>query len=112
MTVAARRRFRIRKGDTVEVVAGRDRGRRGTVERTVPETGRVVVEGINTRKRHTRPRAIGQPAGIIDFDAPVDASNVMLVCPHCGVRVRVSFRRAAGGVKRRYCRKCDESLDE
>ena len=110
--MAARRRFRIRKGDTVEVIAGRDRGLRGTVERTVPETGRVVVEGVNVRKRHARPRAVGQPAGIIEFNAPMDVSNLMLVCPHCGARVRVGFRSGQDGVKRRHCRKCGESLDD
>ena len=106
------RRFRIRKGDTIEVVAGRDRGRRGSVERVVPSTGRVVVEGINLRKRHRRPRAVGQPAGIIEFNAPLDVSNLMLVCPHCGERTRVGFQIDADGVKQRHCHKCDEPLGE
>ncbi len=106
-----KRRFRIRKGDTVEVVTGRDRGRRGEVERMVPETGRVVVEGTNVRKRHTRPRAMGQRAGIIEFNAPFDASNVMLVCPHCGERTHVAFRFGSDDSKHRYCKQCDENLD-
>ena len=106
------RRFRIRKGDTIEVLQGRDVGRRGVVEHVVPATGRVVVEGVNVRKRHARPRAIGQPAGIIDFNAPLDVSNVMLVCPACGRAARVGFTQGDDGVKRRHCRKCNELIDE
>ncbi|MCY3749423.1 MAG: 50S ribosomal protein L24 [Chloroflexi bacterium] len=106
------RRFRIRKDDTVQVLQGRDLGRRGVVERVVPATGRVVVEGVNIRKRHARPRAIGQPAGIIDFNAPLDVSNVMLVCPACNQPVRVGIVRGDDGVKRRRCRKCNEQIDE
>ena len=106
------RRFRIRKGDTVEVVAGRDRGRRGSVERVVPSTGRVVVEGINLRKRHRRARAVGQRAGIIEFNAPLDISNLVLVCPQCGERTRVRYQFDADGAKQRRCHKCDEPLGE
>ena len=105
-------RFRIRKGDTIQVLQGRDVGRRGVVEHVVPSTGRVVVEGVNVRKRHARPRAIGQPAGIIDFNAPLDVSNVMLVCPVCDQPVRVGYRLGEDGVKRRRCRKCNELIDE
>ena len=106
------RRFRIRKGDTIQVLQGRDVGRRGVVEHVVPATGRVVVEGVNVRKRHARPRAIGQPAGIIDFNAPLDVSNVMLVCPACNQPSRVGYALGDDGVKRRFCRKCSEQLDE
>ena len=106
------RKFKVRKGDTVEVIAGRDSGRRGTVEAVVPANGRVLIEGINIRKRHARPRAVGQPAGIIEFNAPIDVSNVMLICTHCGERTRVGNRIDADGVKRRYCRKCAEMIDE
>ena len=106
------RRFRIRKGDTVQVLQGRDVGRRGVVERVVPATGRVVVEGVNVRKRHARPRAIGQPAGIIDFNAPLDVSNVMLVCPACGQPARVGYMQGEDGGKRRRCRACNEQIDE
>ncbi len=106
------RRFRIRKGDTVEVLHGRDAGRRGVVERVVPETGRVVVEGVNVRKRHAKPRAIGQPAGIIEFNAPLDVSNVMLVCPASGKRERVGYRFDDDGVKRRYARRSNEPIGD
>ncbi|MDE2990745.1 MAG: 50S ribosomal protein L24 [Chloroflexota bacterium] len=104
--------FRLRKGDTVEVLTGRDRGRQGVIDRVVPETGHLVVEGINVRKRHTKPRAMGQRAGIIEFNAPLDASNVMLVCQHCGARSRIGIRVSRRGVRTRYCKSCNEPLDE
>ena len=104
-------RFRIRKGDNVEVLQGRDAGRRGVGEYVVPSTGRVVVDGVNVRKRHAKPRAVGQPGGIIDFNAPLDVSNVMLVCPACDKPTRVGVQIDRSG-KWRYCRKCNERTDE
>ena len=110
--MATPHRFRVRKGDTVEVVTGRDQGRQGVVDRVIPDTGKVVVEGINLRKRHTKPRAIGQQAGIIEFNAPLDVSNVMLVCRHCGKRTRIGIRVARGGSRARQCKACQEILDD
>lgn len=104
-------RFRIRKGDNVQVLQGRDAGRRGVVEYVVPSTGRVVIDGVNVCKRHAKPRSIGQPGGIIDFNAPLDISNVMLVCPACDKPTRVGFQ-VDGDRKWRYCRKCNERTDE
>ena len=110
--MATARKFRLRKGDTVEVLTGRDKGRRGVIEHVVPETGKVVVEGINVRKRHTKPRAMGQQAGIIEFNASLEASNVMLVCQHCSERSRISIRLGKGGSRARQCKSCDELLDD
>ena len=105
-------RFRLRKGDTVEVLTGRDKGRRGVVEHVVAASGQIVVEGINVRKRHTKPRAIGQRAGIIEFNAPLDVSNVMLVCQQCGERSRIGVRIGRRGARARHCKACNEPLDE
>lgn len=106
------RRFRIRKGDTVEVRQGRDTGRRGVVEHVIPSSGRIVVEGINLRKRHAKPRAMGQPTGIVEFNAPLDASNVMYVCSSCDQPSRVGFQVNDDGSKSRHCRKCNERIDD
>ena len=106
-----RRKFRIRKGDTVEVLQGRDAGRRGVVEHVIPSSGRIVVEGINLRKRHARPRAMGQPAGIIEFNAPLHSSNVMYVCSSCDQTSRVGAHINDDGSKSRHCRKCNEKAD-
>ncbi|MDE2993427.1 MAG: 50S ribosomal protein L24 [Chloroflexota bacterium] len=101
---------RIRKSDTIEVLSGRDRGKRGTVERVIPRERRVVVEGINIRKRHTRARRPGAPQGIIEFPAPLHISNVAVVCEPCDRPVRVGFRFLADGSKVRFCRRCDEVI--
>jgi large subunit ribosomal protein L24 len=103
---------RIKKGDTVEVISGNDRGLRGTVKRVEPKEQRVIVTGVNIVKKHQRPMRAGrrevQP-GIIEFEAPVHNSNVMLVCPNCNQRTRVGFERE-GGRKVRVCKKCDERV--
>ena len=103
---------RIKTGDTVEVIAGDDRGLRGTVKRVLPDKNRVVVTGVNMVKKHQRPMRAGrrevQP-GIIEFEAPIHSSNVMLVCPNCNQRSRVGFREE-GGQKVRVCKKCDETI--
>jgi large subunit ribosomal protein L24 len=121
---------RIRSGDTVEVISGNDKGMRGTVRRFLPARkgkyrgrgrrsayqDRVLVSGVNLVKKHQRPIApSGAPrtqTGIIEFEAPIHISNVMLVCPHCSQRVRVGFRFLEDGKKVRFCKKCDEAIDQ
>lgn len=107
----------IKRGDTVVVVSGNDKGSRGEVARLMPETNRVVVQGVNKRKKHkkqaqTQARRGQIQPGIIQFDAPLDASNVMLVCPRCGKPARVGYQHdEATGRKRRVCRQCDQLID-
>lgn len=99
----------IRTGDTVEVIAGKDRGKRGVVERIVPERQRIVVRGINRLKRHTRSGVAGNiQGGIIDFNAPINYSNVQLVCNRCDKTTRISRREDADGVFRIVCKRCGE----
>jgi large subunit ribosomal protein L24 len=103
---------RIKKGDTVEVISGNDRGLRGTVKRVLSKEERVIVTGVNIVKKHQRPMRAGrrevQP-GIIEFEAPVHSSNVMLVCPNCNQRTRIGFEHDEGR-KVRVCKKCDERI--
>ncbi len=105
---------KIKKGDTVEVVSGNDSGERGAVQRVLTKSNRIVVIGVNTVKKHQRPMRAGrgqaQP-GIIEFEAPVDISNVMLVCPRCDQRTRVGFTRLEDGRKVRMCKRCQEVID-
>lgn len=105
---------RIKKGDNVEVIAGKDIGARGEVLRVMPKENRVVVAQVNIAKKHQRPMQAGrqqiQP-GIIEFEAPLDLSNVMLVCTQCDQRTRVGFRVNEDGVKVRVCRKCGADID-
>lgn len=110
-------KVKIRKGDTVEVISGRedDKGKRGEVIRVLPDEQRVVVQGINVRTKHQREvqsqgRRI-QP-GKVRFEAPVSISNVMLVCPKCGKRTRVAVSRDEEGVAKRVCKQCDALMDE
>ena len=95
----------IREGDRVMVISGKDRGRQARVDRVIPREGKVVVEGMNTAKRHQKARGRTIQAGIIDKDMPIHISNVMLVCEECGpVRVRAAFSET--GRKYRCCVKC------
>ena len=106
-------KVKIRKGDTVEVIAGRDKGKRGEVIRVLPRARRVVVQGVNIRKKHQQQvQAQGRTItpGIIEFEAPVDISNVMLVCPKCGEATRVGVRRA-DGLAERYCKRCGAVIE-
>jgi large subunit ribosomal protein L24 len=104
----------IKKGDTVEVISGNDLGFRGTVQRVLPKKDRIVVSGVNVVKKHQRPVRAGRSevqAGVIEFEAPVDISNVMLVCSRCDERTRPSFSRQEDGSKVRVCKRCGEVID-
>jgi large subunit ribosomal protein L24 len=104
---------RIKKGDTVEVISGRDEGMRGEVIRVLPKEDRLVVQGVNLRKKHQRQVQAGgrtMNPGIIQFEAPVHVSNVMLVCPKCDKPTRVGVRRETGKAQR-VCKNCQAIID-
>jgi large subunit ribosomal protein L24 len=104
---------RIKAGDTVEVVQGDDLGMRGTVRVARPRERQVIVEGVNIVIKHQRPIPAGRqqtPGGRIEFEAPIDVSNVMLVCPSCQERTRVGYTTVEGG-KERVCKKCQAQID-
>lgn len=100
----------VRKGDRVKVISGNFRGVTGQVLRALPSERRVVVDGVNMRKRHQAPSQQNPEGGIVTFEAPIHASNVMLVCPHCEEPSRVRRRRDAGGEVERICRRCDNPV--
>ena len=106
----------LRKNDNVLVVTGRDRGKRGRVLKVVPsENGksRLIVEGVNMIKRHTRPNpGKNVKGGIVEREASLHASNVQLVCPECGVQTRVGRKILGDGRKVRICRKCEGVVDK
>jgi large subunit ribosomal protein L24 len=103
----------IRKNDTVLVVTGRDRGKRGRVLRVVPARDRVVVEGVNFIKRHTRPNPQRNvKGGIVEREAPLHASNVQLLCPECGKQTRVGRKLLDDGRRVRFCVKCEGVVDK
>jgi len=99
----------IRAGDTVVVIAGKDKGKRGVVARTLPDGQRVAVRGINLLKRHTRAGVKGNiQGGIVDFDGPVAYSNVMLVCNRCDKPTRIAHKLDEQGQRRIVCKKCGQ----
>ncbi|MGH2442005.1 MAG: 50S ribosomal protein L24 [Chloroflexota bacterium] len=102
----------VRRGDQVVVIAGKDRGKRGTIEHVNPKENRVTVEGVNMVKRHLRRQQGALQAGIIDMPAPLNRSNVMLVCPNCGQPSRESRTTLPDGSHARMCKKCGEIIDK
>ncbi|MBE0415230.1 MAG: 50S ribosomal protein L24 [Dehalococcoidia bacterium] len=103
--------MKIRKDDTVLVIAGKDKGKKGSVRQSLPKESRVVVDGVNKVKRHMRPRGTVRQAGIIEREAPIHVSNVMLLCTKCNQPTRVSFRFLEDGSRVRVCRRCGEVID-
>ena len=101
--------MKLRKGDHVRVIAGKDIGKEGEIARVITKTGRVIVDGINVAKKHQRQVRQTMQAGIIDRDMPIDASNVMIVCSDCGP-TRIGYRIDDEGKKQRVCRKCGGDL--
>lgn len=109
----------VRSKDQVVVISGKDKGKKGKITAAYPKTGKVVVEGVNMVTKHQKARNAMQPGGIIHKEAPIDASNVMLVCPKCGKAARVSHKVTMvetenGGKKRkmiRVCNKCQAEID-
>ena len=100
----------VKKGDRVYVLTGEERGKSGKILRVMPKKNRVIIDGINMMKKHTRPTPTNTQGGIIESPAPMDASKVMLVCPHCDKPSRVQRQRDPNGVVR-ICKRCDRPID-
>lgn len=101
--------MKIHKGDTVIVTLGKDRGKKGKVEKIFPKTRSLLVNGINISKRHMKKRDEKNLGGIIDIPKPLDVSKIALLCPKCGKQTRVGFF-VAQGEKVRICRKCEQKI--
>jgi large subunit ribosomal protein L24 len=105
------RKIHVKKDDNVMVVSGKDKGKKGKVMKVFPKEGRVLVDGINIAKKHTKPRPPKVPrGGILEKAQPVDSSKVMLMCTKCDKPVRVKHKLPEGGKKERICRKCGEEI--
>src|SRR6185437_7696287 len=103
----------VRRNDNVVVVTGKDHGKRGRVLKVLPEKNRVVVEGVNVIKRHTKPNpGRNIKGGVVEREAPLHASNVQVVCPECGKATRIGRRVLGDGRKVRICRKCEGVVDK
>jgi large subunit ribosomal protein L24 len=104
-------RAQIRKNDTVMVIAGKERGKTGKVLRVLPERERVVIERLNLVKRHSKGRGPQTPQGIIEKEAPLHRSNVMIMCDKCNAPVRMGKKTLQDGHNVRVCRRCGDQLD-
>jgi len=106
--------MKIRKGDTVLVISGKDRGRKSKVLQAFPKERKILVEGVNLRKKHQRPRRMGEKGQIIQMPAPIDVSNVKLICPKCGKATRAGYKLISNikyqKSKIRICKKCEQEI--
>jgi large subunit ribosomal protein L24 len=103
--------MKIKKNDTVLVIAGKDKGKKGKVRFAYPDDQRIMVEGINMIKKHTKAKGQVRQAGIIEREAPISAANVMLLCSKCNKPARIGYRVLADGRKARFCRACGEVVE-
>lgn len=103
--------MQIRKNDSVMVISGKERGKTGKVLRVNPKEDAVFIERINVVKRHTKPRGPQQAGGIIEKEASIPASNIMIMCDKCNAPVRIGRKLLTDGKKVRVCRRCGEALD-
>jgi large subunit ribosomal protein L24 len=103
--------MKLRKGDTVIVLTGRDKWHKGKIRKSLPEKGCVIVEGANKVKRHTKPRGQAKQAGIIEQESAMPVSNVMLICSKCNHPTRPKSGELKDGTRARICRNCGEVMD-
>lgn len=103
-------KIHVREGDTVVILAGKDRGKKGKVLAVSPKEQKVIIEGRNMVTKHVKPRRMGEPGGIVQAESALYACKVQLVCPKCNERTRPSHRFLEDGTKERCCKKCGESF--
>jgi len=101
--------MKIKKGDKVKIILGKDRGREGQVEKVFPKSRKVLVAGLNVYKKHVRPKKEGEKGGVVEISRPLLISKVALICPKCGQTTRVGYQ-ISGEEKLRICRKCQEII--
>jgi len=101
--------MKIHKGDTVQIVLGKDSGRQGTVERVMPKKERILVAGVNVYKRHIKKGLAGNEGTVVDIAKPINISNAVLVCPNCKKLTRVGYKATESG-KVRICKKCGKEI--
>jgi len=103
--------MKIKKDDNVLVIAGKERGKKGKVRFAYPRKQKIIIEGLNFIKKHSKARGAARQAGIIDLEAPLDISNVMIICNKCNKPARIGYRKLEDGRRVRFCRVCQEVID-
>jgi large subunit ribosomal protein L24 len=110
--MALKQKIHVKKGDTVEVISGKDVGKQGKVMSTYPREGKVLVQGVNMITKHVKPRGAGQAGGIIHQEGKLYASKVMVVCKKCNKKTRIGKKMLDDGTKVRYCKVCNETFND
>lgn len=101
--------MKIKKGDSVLITAGKDKGRTGKILKALPKELKILVEGINLKKKHVRPKKEGEKGQVVDIPAALDVSNVKIICPKCGKATRIGYK-IEGENKKRFCKKCKQDI--
>ena len=101
--------MKIKKGDTVQVLSGNDKGKKSEVLEVIPKTQKIIIKGVNVRKKHVKPRKQGEEGGIIPVECSIHSSKVALVCPKCGKATRIGYI-VENGEKVRVCKKCNSKI--
>ena len=102
--------MKLKKGDQIKVLLGKDRGKKGKIDQVFSRQGMVLVSGINVVKKHVKPRGEGKPGGIVEVAKPLLSSKVALICPRCNQPTRVGWQEGKKGKKSRICRKCKQTI--
>lgn len=105
-------KMNVKKDDLVKILAGKDKGKTGRVLKAFPAKERVIVEGVNMMKKHQRPDRMNPQGGIVEMEAPIHVSNVMVMCPNCKEASRIGHKLLNDGTKARYCKKCAQTIDK
>lgn len=103
-------KLHVKRGDTVVVISGKDKGKKGEVLKAYPDKNRVIVKGINIVTKHVKPNVANRQGGMVHQEGAIHASNVMLYCPKCNNATRIAHRMLEDGSKVRYCKKCNETF--
>jgi large subunit ribosomal protein L24 len=103
-------KIKLKKGDQVKILFGKDKGKKAKIEKVFPKTGMVLLPGINLVKKHVKPQGEGKPGGIIEMPKPIASSKVALICPRCHQPTRVGLKPGKESKKIRICRKCQQTL--
>jgi len=102
--------MKLKKGDQIKIVSGKDSGKTGKIEKVLPRRGMILVPGLNVVKKHLKARGEGKPGGIVEVVKPLLACKVALICPKCNQRTRIGFKLGKGKEKHRICRKCQQII--
>ena len=101
--------MKVKKGDTILIISGKDKGKTGKIIKALPKEGKILIEGLNLRKKHVRPKKQGEKGQIVQVPSAINVSNIKIICPKCGKAVRIGYS-IDKGVKKRICKKCKQEI--